>query len=248
MSSTKFLENVKDLETTDAFFSNMLMLKPVKYQKISTANGEKRSHLTVSRKCPILKEKYDKKLKDIQSQRVGSKERPRGSKKKSFITSLSGDQKKSPISTASVGVTSDGSDRNDETPELSHSYGKKIHLKKQLRILQKHDKNIQQMKKTEGVQPAVQAHSQKQMEIALAKCEGYRPKDDPTRISKTLKRHESRKKKSQSEWSKRAAFVTERREQAQQKRKENLKNRIKDRKAKKLKTLQKKGRLIDFGS
>lgn len=69
-------------------------------------------------------------------------------------------------------------------------------------------------------------------------------KDNPELLKRTIKRTEQQKVKSAKKWESRIEGVQKTKQEAQQKRQENILKRKKDKKTNKLKRASKKGRVI----
>ena len=129
----------------------------------------------------------------------------------------------------------------EDVLDISEVTGKKS-LKLHLVDIEKHEKKVKRAREIEGAEAAIGIHSGKQLELAKAKVEGFKTKDDPEMLKKSMKRNEFRKKKSKSIWSQRVQTVQNQKAERQQKRKANLKQRVDEKKQKRVALLKKKGR------
>lgn len=79
---------------------------------------------------------------------------------------------------------------------------------------------------------------------ALKQSEGIKVQDDPNKIKKTLKDQERRKRKSKKSWAERDEKTRSDAAERQRKRAANIQEVVDKKKAKKMKTLKKKGRIV----
>ena len=115
--------------------------------------------------------------------------------------------------------------------------------KKQLETAEKLQKQLQNLKENDPEQ-----HKQKVKEMAWDKAfkhaEGVKINDDISRIKKSLKNEERKKKKSRKEWTDRTDKVKDDMDERQRKRKANIQERIDKKKKKKMDGLRKRGRIL----
>jgi len=81
-------------------------------------------------------------------------------------------------------------------------------------------------------------------EKALAHSEGKKVNDNPDKIKASIKASERRTKKSKDSWKKRDAQVSEKKDEKQRKRSGNLKDRVDKKKARKIESAKRRGRLV----
>ena len=115
--------------------------------------------------------------------------------------------------------------------------------KKQLETAEKLQKQLQNLKENDPEQ-----HKQKVKEMAWDKAfkhaEGVKINDDISKIKKSLKNEERKKKKSRKEWTDRTDKVKDDMDERQRKRKANIQERIDKKKKKKMDGLRKRGRIL----
>ena len=95
-------------------------------------------------------------------------------------------------------------------------------------------KKLQELKKTDG-EKAKEIVQKEAWRKALGKSEGLKQKDDPAMLRKSLKRKEKLKSKRQREWKGRVDNEAKQIKERQQQRQKNIKERIENKKKKKMK-------------
>lgn len=85
---------------------------------------------------------------------------------------------------------------------------------------------------------------QDKWKAALERAEGKKVRDDPELLKKSIRKKKEKKKHSEKKWTERKDRTKQMKEERQKKRRTNLSGRKDARKAKKLKRLQKKGKLL----
>ena len=113
--------------------------------------------------------------------------------------------------------------------------------------LLKHAEGLQKrMEFLEKTNPeeAKKLKSEHAWEKALAHSEGKKVNDNPDKIKASIKASERRTKKSKESWKKRDAQISEKKEEKQRKRAGNLKDRVDKKKARKIESAKRRGRLV----
>lgn len=119
---------------------------------------------------------------------------------------------------------------------------KKKNYKKLLEKAEDRNKKLQEMRKTDG-EKAKEIVQKEAWRKAFRKSEGMKQKDDPALLRKSLKRKEKLKSKREKEWKGRVDNQAKQMKEKQQQRQKNIKERIEDKKKKKMK---KGGRTAGF--
>ena len=241
-----------DLKQCEEFICNLLSVRcssVLKKSAVELKTTPKTTSNAHSKKSNQLKQKYVEKISQFESKRKGKggvqkKKLEKSAKTVSRNKLTTGNQKK-PI--PQVGMC-----ESTVLPSttLINTKKKNIHkLTKTLKDISKHEANIAKLKAEVGVQPAVEAHASKQMELAIARAEGQKPKDDPTRIKNAIKRKQNQKQQSRKKWAAREQSKQAEKQKKYEKRKANVQARKDQRKNLKQKKLQKKrGLTIDSAS
>ena len=111
---------------------------------------------------------------------------------------------------------------------------KKVQAKKQ---------KIAEVKKS-NPDKAEEMIKQDKWKAALDRAEGKKVRDDPELLKKSIRKKKEKKKHSEKKWTEREEKTTQLKADRQKKRKTNLRGRTDARTAKKVKRLQKKGKLL----
>ena len=185
-----------------------------------------------------LKRKYNEKMNEFKSKRNHSKNAKKskndsdGSSKRAKFTKpqkIRGNLSKPMVDGKKILLESNES-------LIKKTKMKNIHaLHKNLKDIKKLDANIKKIKEESGVGASVEAHSNKQVELAVARAEGLKPKDDPERIKVAIKKEKSRKA-----WASRVESKEAERKKNVEKRKANLQARKEQRRNVKMKRMLKK--------
>lgn len=126
----------------------------------------------------------------------------------------------------------------DKTSKLEGKASKELlksaeGLKRRMQFLEKNNPEGAKKLKTEH-----------QWNKALAQSEGKKIQDDPDKIKKSLKERQRQKQKSKSKWKTKTDEVEASKQEKQDKRTENIQSRIKNKKARKINSLKKRGRIL----
>merc|ERR1711894_33412 len=187
-----------------------------------------------------LKRKYDEKMHEFKTKRNTKKKKPNNEQE----TAKKPKQSKPQNNRGNLSkpqIDAQNSAKLDNQSLINKTKGKNIHaLQKSLKDIKKHNAEINRLKEEAGVDASVKAHSDKQVELAVARAEGFKPKDDPERIKSAIKRKQLKKEKSKKAWSNRVQTKEAERKQKQDKRKANLQARREQKKNIKMKRMLKK--------
>lgn len=113
-----------------------------------------------------------------------------------------------------------------------------------LENLKKTKEEVKMLQETGDISKAVQVNEQVSWKNAFAKAQGEKVKDDEYLLSKSIKKHNQKKKQSKKKWEDRKANVKKLQDERQKKRQENIDKRKQDKKAKHFKQGVKKGKII----
>jgi len=112
-----------------------------------------------------------------------------------------------------------------------------------LKSVEKHEDKIFRLESSGNKSAAVSVAESQRWISAIRRAQGYKVRDDPNLLKKTIRKKENIKKMSTKKWKERTDKIVKEREARQQKRKGNIQARKDDRKKKNQKLLKKRGRI-----
>ena len=243
----------EELEIAHAYLCNMLMIRKINVNDHTSRKkpDKKRKGNEKLSSNDVLNEKYREKMNEFKEKRKFSSKNKKANKTlNGSVGKIKGKQNvRQKQNKRPKGPVSDESEETKKMPvnfsgDLSEYKGKKKSLEKQLLEAEKHEQKVKKARETEGPDAAVDLHFGKQFELAKAKAEGFKPRDDPEKLKNSIKRRDAKRRKSKNAWNQRVQNVQSQKAERQEKRKSNVKKKIDQKKQKKISLMKKKGRVL----